>query len=334
MRIHPHAPSKSLRGDNTGRCLYCHNVVWWYDRADGGRIPLLPRQFPTSRVPPRARWSVDAGVARLGSVEDTCWIAHPTVCPGIEHEEFTDTGLADLHRQSAINMQTAIREGRFSAPLTGAENDDQGAGRERDGRSTRRDVVAYHSVHLLAPSTVGELLCVALSEATGQRCDNLVRDDRAGFQGEWAEIEMPYPRDPTGDAPLWEGQTMWVWSLNNVSYKESVRWRDQHCPAHAAESTTPDAHPRECEHFDPFRHSSHIRYQRPTAVPVFSPEPSKATRLICAGKGCDAGKVGAVPDREVVEGLGWMCYKCRPKHTARRATHRRWEADPGRSGQG
>ncbi|MFD3470645.1 DUF6083 domain-containing protein [Streptomyces sp. NPDC058682] len=109
MRIHPHSPSKSLRGDNAGRCLYCHNLIRWYDRADGGRIPLLPKQCPTSRVPARARWSVDSGVARPGSVEDTCWIAHPTICPGIERDGFADAGLADLHRQSAINMQTAMR---------------------------------------------------------------------------------------------------------------------------------------------------------------------------------------------------------------------------------
>lgn len=334
MRIHPHAPSKSLRGDNAGRCLYCHNPIWWYDRADGGRIPLLPKQFPTSRVPARARWSVDSGVARPGSVEDTCWIAHPTICPGIEHDGFEDAGLADLHRQSAINMQTAIREGRFSAPLTGAENDDQDTGRENGGHPSHRDVIAYHSMHLIAPATVDELLCVALSEAAGRRCENPVRDDRAGFQGEWAEVEMPYPREPNANAPLWEGQTMWVWSLNNVSYKESVRWRDQHCPAHASESTAPDTQPRECEHFDPFRHSSHIQYQHPADAPTVAQMPSRgAARLVCAGKGCDAGKVGAVPEREVVKGLGWLCYKCRPKHTARRATHRRWQPEPGGTDQ-
>ncbi|MEU3774263.1 DUF6083 domain-containing protein [Streptomyces sp. NPDC032472] len=324
FRLNPHSPSKALRRDNAGRCLYCYNKVWWFDRADGGRIPLIPKQFPTSRVPPRARWSVDAGLARPGAVSDTCWIAHPTVCPGIERgEEMQDAGLADLHRQSAINMQTAIREGRFSAPLAGPEDEGD---QDKDVRPAawRRDVVAYHSVFLLVPSTVEELSCVALSDATNGRCENVVLDPRAGYQGEWAELEIPFTRGRRRDHGLWEGHTMWVWSLNSVSYQESIRWRHQHCAQHATGGTTPDAHPRECEHFDIFRHSQHVRHQRPgtAAGPAAAAEES---RVICAGTGCGNGNVGAVPEREIVPDVGWLCWKCRPKHTARRATHRRWQ---------
>lgn len=327
MRLHPHTPSKALRSDNVGRCLYCFNRIWWFDRADGGRIPLIPKQFPAARVPAHVRWNVDAGLARSGSSGDTCWIPHPVVCPGLEHEEFKDPGLADLYRQSSLNMQAAIREGRFSAPLI--ETKDEETAAETPIRLPCQDVIAYHSVYLVAPTTIDELQCVAQSHASGERCANPIVDPHALYQGEWAEQPVPHPRGWGGGPGLWEGQTMWVWSLNATSYQESVRWRSQRCSAHSAGSTAPDAHPRECEHFDAIRHGHCIRHARPATSPVVAtPELRQAQHTRCAASGCLNGKAGHVPEHELVPGVGWLCWRCRPKHTKRRITHRRWQADP------
>ncbi|WP_425424571.1 DUF6083 domain-containing protein [Streptomyces katrae] len=140
-------PSKALRGDNVGRCLYCFNRIWWFDRADGGRIPLIPKQFPAARVPAHVRWNVDAGLARAGSNGDTCWIPHPVVCPGLEHEEFKDPGLADLYRQSSLNMQAAIREALQRSPGGDGGRGDRSGDAEQVAVSGRD---AYHSVYLVA----------------------------------------------------------------------------------------------------------------------------------------------------------------------------------------
>ncbi|MET9568497.1 DUF6083 domain-containing protein [Streptomyces virginiae] len=326
MRLHPHTPSKALRRDSVGRCLYCYNTIWWYDRADGGRIPLLPGEFPTVRVPQSVQWSVDAGLARQGSTGDFCCIPHPVVCPGIEHDEFNDPGLADLYRQSALNMQAAVREGHFSAPLF--ETPEEEGAEVGPVKRPCRDIIAYHSVHLVVPTTVGELRCVALSEVTGERCSGLVLDPDAIYQGEWVEQQIPHPRGRVDEPALWEGQTMWVWSLNNVTYQDSVRWRSQRCPAHGAGSTAPDVHPRECEHFDPIGHGYCIRHVKPATAATFAPEIRQAQRTRCAEKGCLNGKTGRVPEQELVPGVGWLCWKCRPKYTKRRITHRRWQSDP------
>ncbi|MGW4688544.1 DUF6083 domain-containing protein [Streptomyces sp. NPDC004244] len=323
LRLSPYTPSKALRRDNVGRCMYCYNRVWWFDRADGGRIPLIPMEFPTARVPRRAQWSVDAGLARPGAMRDSCWIAHPTVCPGIEGDEPSEAGLADLRRQCAINMQTAIREGKFTAPLM--ETDDNDEALPAAARQPCRDVMAYHSVHLLVPTTVQELRCVALTESTNERCQNPVLDSSAGYQGDWAEQEIPLPQGRAGRPALWEGQTMWVWSLNSVDYQESVRWRNQRCPDHGAGSTAPDASPRECEHFDPFLHGAHIRHIRPQQAASVPPGLPGAQRTRCAGENCINGNEGHVPEHEIVLGVGWLCWKCRPKRTRRQATHRRWQ---------
>ncbi|MFG2712016.1 DUF6083 domain-containing protein [Streptomyces goshikiensis] len=57
----------------------CRHLVEYYDRDDGGRIPLVPHES----IPLRSRWNVNGGVASVGAQGLAhCYIAHPAPCPG------------------------------------------------------------------------------------------------------------------------------------------------------------------------------------------------------------------------------------------------------------
>ncbi|WP_234309389.1 hypothetical protein [Streptomyces sp. NRRL F-5193] len=59
-----------------------------------------------------------------------------------------------------------------------------------------------------------------------------------------------------------------VYDLTHLSYPEQLRWRTQHCPAHAASTAAPDLALADWEPFDTLRH-------RPaTRLPVAPRSPS------------------------------------------------------------
>ncbi|WP_437086109.1 DUF6083 domain-containing protein [Streptomyces sp. enrichment culture] len=308
LRLNPHSPSKALRRPNTDTCTFCGHHVWYFDRYDGGRIPLVPREFPAGAVPPRARWSVDGGIARPGDMgRSRCWIAHPAVCPGIAHDGADGDGLAGARRALAWRTRKAVAEGRFTAPLP-VSPDEAGGGERGAARAAdpgERHILAYAGALLLGPAGIDRIRCVA-SDGDGGRCDATVHDPNAPYQGVWVETEIPVPSDRAGQQTVWAGRMMWVYVLEGLDHVERMRWKNQRCPGHGSTvSTDPDAVPAEWVRFSPFRDERHILTHRPrTARHGGDDRPPVVPRTRCAGRGCVNGKEGAVAEHELVDGGG------------------------------
>ncbi|MER7761651.1 DUF6083 domain-containing protein [Streptomyces sp. NPDC097619] len=326
LRINPHSPSRALRSDNTDRCAYCGHRVWWFDRADGGRIPLVPKEFPVRAVPVRARWAVDGGMARIGDMgRGTCWLAHPAVCPGMEHEDEDDPQLAGARRALAVRTRKLVESGAF-VPRPRVPEEESGdladsapaalVPRPREAGPRERHVLSYSGILLLGPDTIDRIGCVSVAAGTGERCRNTVLDRTSNYQGDWQRVPVPVPPGRAGPT-LWADAHMWVYALDGVDYTESVRWRNQRCVAHEA-GTTPDAAQVEWVRFTPFRDADHILYGRPAdADRAEADREYQRERIVCAGAGCVNGKEGTVDPDDLVEGVGWLCYQCRPRHLRR-----------------
>lgn len=64
---------------------------------------------------------------------------------------------------------------------------------------------------------------------------------------------------------------MAVYDLTYLPYAEQVRWRTQHCPAHAASPAAGDLARAGWEVFDPLLHHRHIYPRLPLTAPAGSP---------------------------------------------------------------
>ncbi|MEU4303014.1 DUF6083 domain-containing protein [Kitasatospora aureofaciens] len=134
--IHRGSPTKVLRARATGCCKWCGNTVVWYDRHDGGRIPLAPVRFPSHRVPPRFRWSADEGMATVGALFGECFLAHLAICPAIEHVVLPRE-IEDVVRVLGVRMWKMIDSGVFVSadpPLDETEVCRTGVGGRGRGR--------------------------------------------------------------------------------------------------------------------------------------------------------------------------------------------------------
>ncbi|MFD9811905.1 DUF6083 domain-containing protein [Streptomyces sp. NPDC059080] len=324
MRVWGSSASKTLRRTAQDCCVYCGHAMEYFDRFDGGRIPLVPVEFPAARVMPRQRWQVDNGVAYLNpGAQGACRLPHPAVCPMAEHTD-ADRELEDVRRVLAVHTRKAIDTGQF-VPREAKDIDETVVAEQHIAveEGTERHIVR-HAVGLwLAPTTVQDLCCVALSQ--GARCGTAVRaeDDP---EGAWEEIDIPSVTGRHGQQVLAAGDTMWVYGLNALDFDALQRWVKQRCPIHW-KSTAPDAVAPEWIHFSAMHHDSHILHQRPLDAALPSPrtgdrgpfgivfEPARTT---CANERCRNGTVLAVEE-------GWLCYKCAPKARRREATHRAWQ---------
>ncbi|MFI8365290.1 DUF6083 domain-containing protein [Streptomyces sp. NPDC085612] len=330
MRLHPSTPSKGLRGNNVARCTLCGHHVWYFDREDGGRIPLLPTTFPTRAVPWRARWSVDAGLARYGDMgQPTCWIAHPTLCPGVEHED-DDADLWAARRALAWRTRKAVEQGRFSAALPVPEEAAEDAQEPEEVFSATRHIVDLFSSFLIGPDAVDKIRCVSVASSHGGRCGNTVYDDKSSYLPEWVEVPVPFPPGRLMQDTLWAGQTMWVCVFTGLDREERTRWRQQRCTEHGEGSTLPDAAGPEWQHFSLFRHEAYVLSQKPPEAERPKGAVKPKGRVLCSAAGCNAGKVGTVHPDLLIPGVGvdgkpgWLCWKCRKKYKKRLATHERW----------
>jgi hypothetical protein len=59
---------------------------------------------------------------------------------------------------------------------------------------------------------------------------------------------------------------MAVYDLSHLPYSEQLRWRTQHCPAHAAAPGAAELALADWQPFDPLRHTAHIRPHLPPSA--------------------------------------------------------------------
>ncbi|MGW0315409.1 DUF6083 domain-containing protein [Streptomyces flavidovirens] len=324
MRLHATSASKSLRRDSVTRCRYCWHSLDWYDRFGGGRIPLIPRrEFPCASVPMRCRWHVSNGIAYPGDGgQSFCRIAHPTMCPGVEHADADDPDLKAARLAHRMKTREWLDARLFVPDMRVPEAEADIAEQLVSVKTgSTRHVMRYFSRLWLGPATISEIRCVARSRLSGRRCKNVILEDEL-CEGDWQQIEVPVGPGRARSETLWGGQLMWVYELHVLESSKIKRWIDQRCVHHGQGSTAPNAEPAAWVPFDVFRHSEYILYEPPpeaTARPAASRSADDSPkRTVCAAPGCWYGSVAPVAE-------GWLCYRCRPKHERRERTRRWWQ---------
>ncbi|MFB6632188.1 DUF6083 domain-containing protein [Streptomyces sp. NPDC056362] len=325
LRLHASSASKSLRADKAKRCKFCHHQVEWYERFDGGVVPLIPYEFRTGEVPERCRWSVANGLAYIGDgARITCRMAHPAVCPGVEHDDH-DPELERARLVHAVKTRRWIEDGTFTPAVKGDETDVEEQ-KVQAAEGEVRHVVVYSHQQWLAPTSVYQIQCVAHAHKTRERCKNKVWDEDLN-EGHWEQLDIPMPKGRQGRLTLWSGQKMWVYALHSLYAPEYKRWLDQRCVVHGAGSPAHNALDPEWVRFDTWRHSAFIAHDQPREPqdlqrlqhPLLSRINQVRDRIICAAPGCHNGTVTA-------EAPGWLCYKCEPEARRRARVHHRWQS--------
>ncbi|MFD8597498.1 DUF6083 domain-containing protein [Kitasatospora sp. NPDC059646] len=322
-RLDPWSPSKTLRADATGTCNRCGNPVEWYDRADGGRIPMLHGEFPAKRVPFQYRWSVEGGVARRGSygrVDLRCRIPHPTVCPNVDHTGL-DPVMLPMVQALAVRTRKMIENGTFTPPID--EDVDEDAAQEVEPEPqpeaeapTGRHVLAWGGRLRIAPCRIDDVRCIAWDDNTDDRCERTLFDIA---EGAWEQIPVPAPSGRRNRGPR---GAMWVWELSPLDYRDALRWIQQRCTEHNG-GNAPDAVPNEFVDFNADRHGRFIIRRRPEGYARPAPTPADDTPAAprttnCAGGYCSNTTVVAV-------GPDWLCYSCERTQRRRVGVHRRWQ---------
>lgn len=326
LKIWNSSSSRTLRSDAVATCRYCGNRMEYFDRFDGGRIPMVPKELPSRQIPARFRWSVFNGTAYRGDGGMRwCWLPHPTACPGVEHTD-SDRELDSLRRALALHMRKLISEGQFTPPAHPAADEHDVAEQHVVTTSNTRHIVRLTGTTLwLAPCALKDIRCVAHVQRTGQRCQNeLFNPDSK--EGNWQQVDIPAEPGRAGQAVLWEGHTMWAWVVTVLDFPAMQRWAKQRCRFHWEDSTAHNAVPDEWIHFHPVRHTDFILRKRPTD-PVYG-DPNQESLLSltapgpnhtnCANAGCGNGSDAPVPE-------GWICSTCHTRALRREAVHRKWQ---------
>lgn len=248
LRLAPDTRARALRAPQSKPCARCGNRVEWYDRDDGRPVPLHPHELPAEQVPEGMRWHVFDGIAHpVPDGSAWCRVPHLPLCPATAEPAAARLGrLTGLRRHLAVATRQRIDNGLFTPPptLSGPEPD-----------APQREVVLLLHVLYLAPSRVEAIRCVAQTRRRG-RCPHPVAASGAGT-GVWAA--HPVPPAPARDHLTGHqvGTLMLIYDVSRLPYGEQVRWRQQHCPDHAA-TLAADVELPAWEPFDAFAHHQHI----------------------------------------------------------------------------
>ncbi|MER6047243.1 DUF6083 domain-containing protein [Streptomyces sp. NPDC056149] len=326
MRVHRSSASTALRRDAMARCRFCGHRMEYFDRFDGGRIPMMPHQFRSIGIPERLRWSIDNGVAHVGdSGRLLCWVPHPAVCPMVEHVD-DDPELERARLAHLLWTRRWIEAGEFTPDLreSSAEADVAEQHAELEAGVVRH-VVRYASWMWLGPDLVDRIRCVARADASGLRCQNRVLGTGA-YEGGWEQAEVPDSPGRARQEGLWAGMEMWVYQLHALYPHEFKRWIRQRCTDHApGSSSAPDAVAPQWVPFDAWRHSEFMLFERPRwkpdlkrqAHPLLSRLELAHDPTPCATAGCGNGTIMPVA-------AGWLCWQCEKKEQRQRRVHHRW----------
>ncbi|MGW0316103.1 DUF6083 domain-containing protein [Streptomyces flavidovirens] len=260
LRIAPDSPSRLLRTAQPAQCPDCGNPVHWYTRTNQQPIGLHPQELDAVTVPASCRWHVHSGIAHpADDGTDWCRITHRTLCPTHKSATPLTRQLVELRRSLALRTRRLIDTGAFTPPLPGPP-----PAAEAPVCRPARPVVQILCNRYLATRPVDAIQCIAQTRR-GHRCPHPVLAPEAPA-GEWALLP------PTAPAPAQRGRLalhaadMAVYDLTHLPYAEQLRWRTQHCPAHAAAPDAAHLALADWEVFNPLLHHQHIHTRLPTTV--------------------------------------------------------------------
>ncbi|WP_329377097.1 DUF6083 domain-containing protein [Streptomyces sp. NBC_01716] len=259
LRVASTSSSRLLRAGQSGRCTACGNLIEWYDRTGHRPVALHPHELPTSVIPSTCRWHVSSGTAYPAS-DGTAWcrIPHPLLCPGREAPDPLTPDLAEFRRRLALRTRRMIDTGAFTPTTAQPAHSESQA----EGCRPARPVVQILYGRYLADRPVEDIRCVAQTR-TRRRCTLPVLAPGAPA-GIWTLMPATAVR---GQLAL-PGTGMAVYDLTRLPYAGQLRWRTQHCPAHAATPTGADLALADWKTFDPLLHHQHIHPRLPLTTPA------------------------------------------------------------------
>ena len=257
LRVADSSPSRLLRTAQHGSCRHCGNRIEWYPRTDHERpVALHPRELAAAAVPARCRWHTGGGIAHPAADGSTwCRIPHHLLCPARETALTLPPRLAELRRQLALRTRRLIDTGAFTPPLADPPPPDPA-----DGRPAR-PVAQILGIRYLGCHPVEDIRCVSQTRRRTRCLHPVLAPGRPA--GTWV-LQPAAATTIRGQLAL-PDTVMAVYDLARLPYAEQLRWRTQHCPAHAATNSAADLALADWEPFDPLAHHEHIRTRLPDA---------------------------------------------------------------------
>jgi hypothetical protein len=239
------------------RCRFCGNLLEWCQRTDERLIAMHPVELPTRQIPPRMRWHMAAGIAHHGDAGSRwCHIPHPVICPAITPDRPLPAPAIDaLRRYLSLRTRVLIDQGFQPAPALSAPSTPHPADRTDD---SVRPVVHFLQTHYLAPGPLASIRCVAQTRRR-QRCPNTITTDSE--PGRWLLMPLDVQPDEPGHrrhlAEHLLPTEMAIYHLGHTPLLEQLRWRAQHCRAHAHTSAA-DLALTQWQVLDPFLHRQYL----------------------------------------------------------------------------
>ncbi|WP_332112882.1 DUF6083 domain-containing protein [Streptomyces sp. ActVer] len=246
------SPSRLLRAGQHSRCRRCGNRIDLYPRTDQRPIALHPAELTAAHVPESCRWHLSGGIAHPhGDGSAWCRIPHAVLCPRRTPTCRMSPCLEAVRRQLAVRTRRLTDTGAFTPALPVG-----GSAPGADTDVPDRPVVQMLLCRRVAERPVRGLRCVA--QTRHHRCTNPVLAP-TGPAGTWRLL----PTGPKRGQLALPETPMAVYDLGHLPYGEQLRWRTQHCSAHAAAPSVADLALAGSQPFAPLLHAAHIHTRLP-----------------------------------------------------------------------
>ncbi|MDX3244605.1 DUF6083 domain-containing protein [Streptomyces sp. ME18-1-4] len=253
LRVAATSPSRLLRTGQSSRCRACGNPIDFYQRADQRPIALHPAELAAALVPVSCRWHLSCGIAHPhGDGSAWCCIPHAVLCPARIPTLRLTSHVEEMRRQLGVRSRRLIDSGVLAPAAPPLLEPDAGS-----SAWPARPVVQLLLGRYLADRPIEDIRCVAQTRHR-RRCPLPVLAPGTP-KGVWKLLPTGPQR---GQLALPTG-TMAVYDLSSLPYGEQLRWRTQHCPAHAAAPNAADLALAGWQAFDPLLHAAHIRTRLP-----------------------------------------------------------------------
>ncbi|MDT0570347.1 DUF6083 domain-containing protein [Streptomyces sp. DSM 3412] len=248
----PTAPALRVTATSPSRCRRCGNRIDLYPRTDQRPIALHPAELTAAHVPESCHWHLSGGIAHPhGDGSAWCRIPHAVLCPRRTPTCRMSPCLEAVRRQLAVRTRRLTDTGAFTPALPVG-----GSAPGADTDVPDRPVVQMLLCRYVAERPVRGLRCVA--QTRHHRCTNPVLAP-TGPAGTWRLL----PTGPKRGQLALPDTPMAVYDLGHLPYGEQLRWRTQHCSAHAAAPSVADLALAGSQPFAPLLHAAHIHTRLP-----------------------------------------------------------------------